>query len=229
MARLRIAEVFESIQGEGIWAGVPSVFVRVSGCNLRCSWCDTRYASWEPEGPVLEVDEVVRRVLVSPIRHVVVTGGEPMLFPGVADLCRALRAEDRVVTIETAGTVWLDAECDLMSVSPKLSNSTPDGRWAPTHETRRRNLSVLRRLERERFCQWKFVVAPPFERDLEEIEALLAAVGVRDPSRILLMPEGTDSETMRGRARALAPVCMARGWRLGPRLHIDLFGNEKGT
>ncbi len=229
MARLRVAEVFESVQGEGIWAGVPSVFVRVSGCNLRCSWCDTPYASWAPEGPVLEVPEVVRRVLDSALRHVVVTGGEPMLFPGVAELCAALRREGRVVTIETAGTVWLDAECDLMSVSPKLSNSRPEGRWSAMHDARRRNLPVLRRLALERPCQWKFVVAPPYERDLAEIDALLAALGVPEPGPILLMPEGTDAETLARRSRDLVPICMARGWRLGSRLQIDLFGNQRGT
>ncbi|MCX7799093.1 MAG: 7-carboxy-7-deazaguanine synthase QueE [Fimbriimonadales bacterium] len=229
MARLRVAEVFESIQGEGLWAGTPSVFVRVSGCNLRCAWCDTPYASWEPEGPVLPVERVAERALASSLRHVVVTGGEPMLFPGVAELCRSLRSAGRKVTIETAGTVWLEADCDLMSVSPKLANSMPTGRWGPTHEARRRNLEVLRRLERRRFCQWKFVVAPPYGPDLEEIDRLLDQIGPVDPDRVLLMPEGTDLPTLLERSRELAPICMRRGWRLGPRMHIGLFGNARGT
>ena len=124
--RLRIAEIFGSVQGEGIWVGVPSVFVRVSGCNLRCAWCDTPYASWNPEGPTLTVTEVLRRVEEYRINHVVLTGGEPMLFDPIEDLARKLKDRNNTITIETAGTIVRDLPCDLMSISPKLANSTPN-------------------------------------------------------------------------------------------------------
>ena len=124
---MRLAELFHSIQGEGKLAGVPSVFVRASGCNLRCVWCDTPYASWDPEGDDVPVDEIVRRVALFDCRHVVLTGGEPMIMPDIGALCDALKAwrDDCHITIETAATVYRPLKLDLASLSPKLSNSTP--------------------------------------------------------------------------------------------------------
>src|ERR1700756_1771162 len=104
---MRIAEIFFSIQGEGILAGIPSVFVRSSGCNLRCSWCDTPYTSWKPEGAEMTVPEIVDRVKSFSARHAVITGGEPMIARGVEELCRRLREAEMHITIETAGTVYL--------------------------------------------------------------------------------------------------------------------------
>src|SRR6185312_15697990 len=103
---MRIAEVFHSIQGEGKLVGVPSAFVRASGCNLRCAWCDTPYASWEPDGGEMPVDEIVTRVAEFGARHVVLTGGEPMIMPDIAPLCEALEKVGHHITIETAATVF---------------------------------------------------------------------------------------------------------------------------
>ena len=118
--------MFYSLQGEGALVGVPSVFIRTSGCNLRCSWCDTPYTSWQPEGDDLDAGgrsstrcERTRR------RHVVVTGGEPMIAPEIVALTEHLRERGLHITIETAGTVFTPVACDLMSISPKLANSTP--------------------------------------------------------------------------------------------------------
>ena len=91
MKIMRICEIFFSIQGEGKLAGVPSVFVRASGCNLRCVWCDTPYSSWQPEGENLPVDEIVRQVLSHPASHVVITGGEPMIMSDLPPLCQAIK------------------------------------------------------------------------------------------------------------------------------------------
>src|SRR5439155_4255172 len=102
---MKIAEIFYSIQGEGSLAGVPSVFVRTSGCNLRCSWCDTPYTSWRPEGKPQSIPEVLQAVRDYNCDHVVVTGGEPMIVPEMPDFTEALRAEGKHITIETAGTV----------------------------------------------------------------------------------------------------------------------------
>jgi 7-carboxy-7-deazaguanine synthase len=121
---LKIAELFYSIQGEGSLVGVPSVFIRTSGCNLRCAWCDTPYTSWRPEGTDLELDGILDEVAAFPARHVVVTGGEPMIAPDIVALTGRLRALGRHITIETAGTVFAPVACDLMSISPKLANST---------------------------------------------------------------------------------------------------------
>lgn len=227
MNRLRISEIFRSVQGEGIWLGVPSVFVRVSGCNLRCVWCDTPYASWRPEGPVRSVEHVAREVLALGDRHVVLTGGEPLLFPGVAELATKLRAEGRVITVETAGTVDLDVAVDLMSISPKLAHSTPDGPWAAAHERRRLDFGVLERLRTRHDCQFKFVVKDV--GDFAEIDAIMAALGPVEPERILVMPEGVAPEVVREGMHRLLPETILRGWRLSPRLHIDLFGDTRGT
>src|SRR3954467_9889129 len=120
---LKIAELFYSIQGEGGLVGVPSVFIRTSGCNLRCSWCDTPYTSWQPEGTDLELDQILDEVAAHPARHVVVTGGEPMIAPDIIPLTARLRERGMHITIETAGTVFMPVSCDLMSISPKLANS----------------------------------------------------------------------------------------------------------
>src|SRR5437764_8058182 len=144
---MKISELFYSIQGEGKLAGVPSVFVRASGCNLRCTWCDSPYASWEPEGDELTVDQIVARVKEYPAGHVVLTGGEPMIMPDIAALCERLRADGYHVTIETAATIYKPVAIDLASLSPKLSNSTPHdrdgGRFARAHERHRLNLPVI--------------------------------------------------------------------------------------
>lgn len=226
---LRIAEVFSSIQGEGKYLGVPSTFVRLSGCNLRCVWCDTPYASWEPEGPILALGDILNQLLAFPNRHVVVTGGEPMLFPPTQALCNELRANGKFVTIETAGTVDCGADCDLFSISPKLRNSTPEGDWRDRHEAARWRPEIARALADRADYQLKFVVQAGSSDELGEIDQWLTAFGPHEPERVFLMPEGTDRNIVLARMKALAPICIARGWRLTPRLHIDLFGDAKGT
>src|SRR5438105_134848 len=140
---MKLSELFYSIQGEGKLVGVPSVFVRASGCNLRCTWCDTPYASWHPEGEDVAVAEIVRRVAAFPARYVVLTGGEPMIMPDIGELCAALHARGLHITVETAATVYTPVRIHLGSLSPKLSNSTPlqreGGRFAALHERQRLN------------------------------------------------------------------------------------------
>src|SRR5258707_7804084 len=144
---MKVSEVFYSIQGEGKLVGVPSVFVRASGCNLRCTWCDTPYASWEPEGEELTVAQMTAQVEAFGARHVVLTGGEPMIMPDIAELCDALMARGHHVTIETAATLFKPVKLDLASLSPKLANSTPvereGGRFAAAHERQRINVPVI--------------------------------------------------------------------------------------
>lgn len=228
---LRIAEIFTSIQGEGERLGVPSVFVRISGCNLRCRWCDTPYASWNPEGPVRPVSEILDEVAAAGVRDVVVTGGEPMLFDAVEHLLYGLQANGHFVTVETAGTVYRDVPIDLLSVSPKLANSTPDDPdWRERHEATRYDLNPLRQLLAQYRHQIKFVVDPDGDLPTQdaEISRLLESVGASS-SRVMIMAEGTDSETLHRRGRALVEWCIERGYRLTPRFHVDLFGNTRGT
>src|SRR5437016_4254381 len=158
---MRLAELFYSIQGEGKLAGVPAVFVRASGCNLRCVWCDTPYASWNPEGEDVAVDQIVRRVGEFGARHVVVTGGEPMIMPDISALCDALKGAGHHITIETAATVYKPVKLDLASLSPKLSNSTPVGTaFEAAHERQRLNVPVIQQfIDASPDFQLKFVVS----------------------------------------------------------------------
>ncbi len=228
---MNISEIFHSIQGEGKLAGVPSVFIRTSGCNLRCVWCDTPYTSWDPEGEPLSVDVVLDRVAEYGTHHVVLTGGEPMIDADVVELTHRLTGNGYHTTIETAGTVWKDVACDLASISPKLSNSTPwqreEGRHADPHERNRINLDTIRRLMALGDYQLKFVVDAP--EDLDEIDALLAKVGSHESSNVLLMPQGTTQEELTERGPWVAELCKHCGFRYCPRLHIALYGNRRGT
>lgn len=210
--------------------GMPSVFVRTSGCNLRCTWCDTPYTSWHPEGEELTVERVVERAAIFGASHVVVTGGEPMIAPEIIELTNRLRDAKLHITIETAGTCYMPVCCDLMSISPKLANSTPyereDGRWAAQHERLRLQPQVLRRLTGEYDYQLKFVVCGP--EDLGEIDAICKTVGA-ERERTILMPEGIDRQVLRERGIWLAEICKTKGYRYSPRLHIELWGDRRGV
>jgi len=223
---LKIAELFYSLQGEGALVGVPSVFIRTSGCNLRCQWCDTPYTSWQPEGNELEIQQILDEVKAHPARHVVVTGGEPMILPEVIPLTERLRALGLHITIETAGTVSRPVACDLMSISPKLSNSTPSGPWAAQHDRLRIEPEILRELMARYEHQLKFVIAQP--QDLAEVRALLETLRA-DRSKVILMPEGTDRDVLRERSLWLAEICKDEGFRFSPRLHVELYGNQRGV
>ncbi|MCC6971926.1 MAG: 7-carboxy-7-deazaguanine synthase QueE [Phycisphaerales bacterium] len=236
---LPISETFTSIQGEGMLAGVPSFFVRVSGCNLRCAWCDTPYASWKPEHTTRSIGSLLDEAAASRVAHAVLTGGEPMMFDAIEELAAGLRARGLHITIETAGTIDRSVACDLMSISPKLATSTPSegderdpgGSWRKLHESRRINLEVLRGLvARYAEHQLKFVVRGGGElrNDVREIEQLLASMGGVRPGRVLLMPEGV-SVPSRETQQEIVSVCIERGWRYCPRLHIEIFGNRRGT
>jgi len=208
-------------------AGVPSVFVRTSGCNLRCAWCDTPYTSWQPQGEERSVESVADEVNSSGAAHVVITGGEPMIAPGIEELTRRLNQH---ITIETAGTVDIDVRCDLMSISPKLANSTPhdrdEGRWAAQHERLRYQPDVLKRLISRYPYQLKFVIADP--RDLDEVRAIIQEIGASE-DRVLLMGEGIDQAVLAERGRWLVEICKQQGFRFSPRLHIELWGNRRGV
>lgn len=228
-----ISEIFCSIQGEGELTGVPSVFVRTSGCNLRCTWCDTPYASWSPEGAPMRIEQIVAEVQRHPAHHVVLTGGEPMVAAGIADLAARLRALGRHITIETAATIApAGIACDLASLSPKLLNSAPDpvrhAVWRRRHEALRWQPAVVREWLDAYRWQLKFVVSRP--EDVEEIEGMLAQLQREVPRhQVLLMPEGTTASALRRRGPWLADLCKRHGFRYAHRLQIELYGNRRGT
>lgn len=223
---LWVSEVFASIQGEGGLTGTPSVFVRTSGCNLRCRWCDTPETSWNPSGEMRGVASVVQEILRHDLTHVVLTGGEPLIARGVSELVPHLSAHH--LTVETAGTVEppFDAPVDLWSISPKLSGSVPDGRFRLRHEARRWRPDIVRALMQHGPYQLKFVVGRP-----EEIDEVARCVDElrANPSCVMLMPEGTTSARLDEVSQWLVPACISRGWRFTDRLHIRLFGHTRGT
>jgi 7-carboxy-7-deazaguanine synthase len=225
---MRIAETFYSVQGEGKLTGVPSLFIRVSGCNLRCAWCDTPYASWRPEGGEQSVDDLVRAAADAGARHVVLTGGEPLLFEESCTLSAHLRQVGHHVTVETAGTLFRPIHCDLLSISPKLANSTPAGEPEARHEAARRNLEPLRQLMAlpcEK--QLKFVVNR--QQDLDEIQSILQQISGWMKQDILLMPEGTTPSALAAHEPWVVEICKREGYRYCPRLHVQLWGNRRGV
>jgi 7-carboxy-7-deazaguanine synthase len=227
---MKISEIFYSIQGEGILAGVPSVFIRTTGCNLRCTWCDTPYTSWKPEGYQMMYGPMLTEVRRHWCGYVVITGGEPMILPEIAELTDKIKEIEQHITIETAGTVYQKVQCDLMSISPKLSNSTPydreEGRFAERHEELRYQPDVLKQLIAEYNYQLKFVISSV--DDVREARDIVAEIG-GERARVLLMPEGTTREVLSERARWLVEVCKDFGYRYCPRLHIDIWGNKRGV
>jgi len=243
---LPVNELFESLQGEGRLAGVPSVFVRTSGCNLRCWFCDSYHTSWEPTHATMGVEEILAEVESYDADHVVVTGGEPLIHDAVVDLLEGLDDRGYHTTVETNGTIHRDAPIDLASVSPKLASSTPTeeldpspeggptdaGEWADRHEDRRIDLDALVALVESYDFQLKFVVSE--REDMAEITDLLgrvrnaAAVPIRD-SDVLLMPEGATKERIRETRPLVADLAQEYGFRYTPRLHVKLWNDAPET
>ena len=231
---MKISELFFSIQGEGELTGVPSVFVRTSGCNLRCRWCDTKYASWKPEGENVTINDLLDKVCSYPARHVVISGGEPMIAKGIEEFTHLLKESGKHITIETAGTIAPNGiQCDLASLSPKLSDSTPkegdiNKEWIDRHESKRLDYGILSEWVNSYNFQLKFVVSK--EEEIKEIQNVIRRIeGKILPQKVLLMPEGIDPDTLRSRYDLLIDLCKENGYRLCHRLHIDLFGNTPGT
>ncbi|WP_262179654.1 7-carboxy-7-deazaguanine synthase QueE [Haloarcula laminariae] len=237
---LPVNELFCSLQGEGRLSGVPSVFVRTSGCNLRCWFCDSYHTSWEPTGEWYGVADLVAAVGEYDADHVVLTGGEPLVHESSVDLLEELAARGYHTTVETNGTIYRDAPIDLASVSPKLDSSTPtpdrdpkgDGEWADRHADRRLDVETLARFVEAYDTQLKFVVTGP--EDMAEIEGLVgrvrraADVPVPD-SAVLLMPEGRTREQLDETRRVVADLALEHGYRYTPRLHVDLWNDAPGT
>ncbi|MGE3073482.1 MAG: 7-carboxy-7-deazaguanine synthase QueE [Dehalococcoidia bacterium] len=222
-------EIFSSIQGEGVSAGLPSTFVRLSTCNLRCSWCDTAYTwDWErfdKAGQILEMEAetIGVEVLSRTPRNVVITGGEPLIQKRqLLPLVTALKAEGLRIEIETNGTIApgdLTEHIDQWNVSPKLRNSGNEG-------LKRLPGDSLRTFARLPNAFFKFVVVN--ENDLEEMEALRDKFEI-PAERIVLMPEGTTAAALNARSPWLAELCTERGYRFSSRLHILIWGDKRGV
>lgn len=230
MGVVHISEIFYSIQGEGRLLGVPSVFIRTSGCNLRCVWCDTPYTSWQPKGKQWSLTKILREIGKYPARHVVITGGEPLLVAEMGELTRQLEHRGAHITIETAATIYQPLHADLISMSPKLANSTPwkraRGKFAAMHERRRLNLPVIQNYLDDYDYQLKFVVEE--REDFTEIGEILNQLRSVDPARVMIMAQGTTNRELNRKAQWIVELCKQHGFSYTPRLHIQLFGNSRG-
>jgi 7-carboxy-7-deazaguanine synthase len=228
---MRISEIFHSIQGEGRLSGVPSVFIRTSGCNLRCVWCDTPYTSWTPDGKEMTLEEIFQSIESYSFSHVVITGGEPFLAHQIEEFSARLKKAGAHVTIETAATIFKPVTCDLISMSPKLSNSTPwqkqKGKFAAMHEQHRLNFAVIQRFIDGYDYQLKFVIDR--EQDFLEVRQILDELTNLDISRVLMMAQARSRRELRHKSRWIVDLCKKYGYGYSPRLHIELYGNRRGT
>jgi 7-carboxy-7-deazaguanine synthase len=228
-----VPEIFATVQGEGTSAGVPSVFVRLADCNLHCGFCDTKYTwDWAKYDRIVEtielsVDDVVASTLAAAgdgVRNAVFTGGEPLLQQDeLVDLARRLRDNHGFrIEVETNGTIApteaMAAKVDQWNVSPKLASSDN------TERARHRPV-VLEWFAAQPNAHFKFVMLA--EADVPEVTELVALLGI-PKERVILSPEGVEATTLAERSRWLAEKCTVHGYRLGTRLHVFLWGSERG-
>lgn len=232
---LLISELFgPTLQGEGPRAGTPAAFVRLSECNLHCSWCDTPY-TWDwarherkGEQRLMAVADVAAAVAQLEVPLCVITGGEPMLQrASVAALCGSLRllSSAPVIEIETNGTVppldGPDGWPDAFNVSVKLSTNRADS------ERVRIRPRAIEALLATRRAVFKFVITGEVERDATEVAILCERFAIPRET-VWLMPEGTHPGRIYAGAQRLAPICIAHGWHLSTRLQIMLWGSARG-
>ena len=227
---MKVSEIFYSIQGEGPNIGVPSVFLRLALCNLRCVWCDSKYTwDWENfdynrEVSEIPTEEVIEKIMSYHCDHLVITGGEPMLQQKELEvLLPPLKRQGLGIEVETNGTIVpsriLLGLIDQWNVSPKLENSG-------NSRSSREKSEAYECFSRLSNAFFKFVVET--EDDLGEITALVRKYEIM-PSRVILMPEAVTSETLREKSAWLAEICKDNGFRFTSRLHLILYGNKRGT
>jgi len=232
---MKVTEIFYSLQGEGRLAGVPSVFIRLAGCPLRCRWCDTKYAWHTDAAAERSVPQILDAVNQWPTKFVVITGGEPMLNPDLssrprlAQLAQELKAAKKHITIETAGLAFIPGlPCDLMSISPKLTNSNPaDPHLAAAHNHARLDAAVIAELIDHYDYQLKFVVDT--EADLTEIRRTIHRIGNVSPEKVMLMPQADARKDLLEKSPLVARLCTETGFAFCQRLHILLWDNKPAT
>ena len=226
---MKVNEIFYSLQGEGFLAGAPAVFIRLAGCPLRCKWCDTKYAWDENAGSDYSIDDVLQAIKQYDCKHIVITGGEPMVNSELPELVERLKIDDRHLTIETAGIAFVpDMRCDLMSISPKLSSSMPDeSELAEVHKSSSLDINVLNELIDNYVYQLKFVVDS--QGDMKEIENTLDRIKNVDLEKVMLMPQAKTKDELLAKSPMVADLCRRTGFAFGQRLQIMLWSNRRGV
>lgn len=233
--------IFYTVQGEGPLIGVPSVFVRLDRCNLRCRWgetlCDASYTSWTPGGYDLHVDELWIRTLgilrENKCSNLVITGGEPLLQRKVVLRMTELAVQHRIhTTIETNGTIWAPCLAELICLSPKLKSSTPFGsKYEKMHAENRWDPEAIRQWMNSLTHNYYFKFVIDRDSDIDEVLTMLSEVDQKlpDPQHVVFMPQGITTEELWIRGRWVAEKCKQLGVRFSSRLQVDLYGNRAGT
>jgi len=220
MSKLWVSEIFYSVQGEGIHLGKPAAFLRLSGCNLRCTWCDTKYALDMKSGKCMSINEILREIQKYPVNHIVVTGGEPLLQQqALIPLLRNLKDLNFFIEIETNGSIEpigsLIELIDQFNVSPKLSNA---GLPKPV---------IAKSIYHELACKckayFKFVIISP--TDLLEVDEYVIKNNL-PRNKVILMPQATTVEEHNKRLLFIIEHAKIRGYRVTPRLQIIVYGGE---
>ena len=223
---INISEIFYSIQGEGLLAGRPSVFIRLAGCPLRCKYCDTEYALDSSAGAKMSIEQIIKKIMKYLPAYAVITGGEPLVSPQISLLCQTIKQHNIHITIETAGIKYVaNLACDLMSISPKLSNAhnnEPD-------KTGYLKIDQLKDLIKNYDYQLKFVMEKIEDitevhqmlNDLKDVDPAARCGGV-DRSKVLLMPQAKNLSEYLRISPLITEMCKANGFIFSPRLQLYL-------
>lgn len=222
---MRVVEVFKTIQGEGILTGVVSVFVRFAGCNLRCKWCDEKASQDFDAGQNLSISELLIKMKKYKCKNVVITGGEPLLQVDIVDFTKQLKKEGYFITIETNTTLKKKVVCDLVSMSPKLSNSAYYKANINKFNKIRLNIDAIKYYIKNYNYQIKFVVSS--EIDIKEIKKVLSKIKNYDKSMILMMPLASSRKQLYNIQKKIVKIGIENNLRYCNRLQLQIWGKGK--
>ncbi len=228
--KIRIRELFKTIQGEGIFQGIPSVILRLTGCNLNCEWCDTKKLLSDNKD-IEYTDEMLLNILEDyGCSHVIITGGEPTIHSNLNELIWILKNKGYYVTVETNATNIMDLDCDLVSMSPKLSNSEKgilnEEKNISGYNTKHINFNAIKHYIRNNNYQIKFVCRA-LQQDIDEVKDVLMQIGEYDPTRVMIMPLANSREQLYLVQKAIIGFCIDNNLRYANRLQLQVWNNEE--